>query len=141
MKCLIPEISWHNRDPVFSVDLQPVAKDFYRLASGGGDCHVVVSFEKCSLLTLQFVTLIFPSQIWQIKSQENGNVDIEVIAELTRHQRTVNCVRWSPSGQYLASGDDDSNIIIWHCKAEGVPVFDENPEDKENWVVYKVSCK
>ena len=23
MKCQIPEISWHNRDPVLSVDIQP----------------------------------------------------------------------------------------------------------------------
>jgi len=38
MKCQIPEISWHNRDPVLSVDFQPKTKDsdnFSRLASGG----------------------------------------------------------------------------------------------------------
>lgn len=43
MKCTIPEISWHNRDPVLSIDIQPSEKeDFYRLASGGSDCHVLV---------------------------------------------------------------------------------------------------
>lgn len=44
MKCTIPEISWHNRDPVLSVDIQPRKKitDFYRLASGGTDSHVLV---------------------------------------------------------------------------------------------------
>lgn len=43
MKCTIPEISWHNRDPVLSVDVQPVFNgDFYRLASGGTDSHVLV---------------------------------------------------------------------------------------------------
>lgn len=38
MKCQIPEISWHNRDPVLSVDFQPKSDDsdgFTRLASGG----------------------------------------------------------------------------------------------------------
>lgn len=36
MKCQIPEISWHNRDPVLSVDFQPNKQDdFVRLASGG----------------------------------------------------------------------------------------------------------
>ena len=30
-----------------------------------------------------------------------------------RHQRAVNIVRWSPDGQLLASGDDESIIIIW----------------------------
>lgn len=47
MKCTIPEISWHNRDPVLSVDIQPQVRkkaDFYRLASGGTDSHVLVRF-------------------------------------------------------------------------------------------------
>jgi len=43
MKLVIPEISWHNRDPVLSVHFQPVAEDgFYRLATGGSDSHVFV---------------------------------------------------------------------------------------------------
>lgn len=46
MKCTIPEISWHNRDPVLSVDIQPKINEkegFYRLASGGTDSHVLVN--------------------------------------------------------------------------------------------------
>lgn len=46
MKCTIPEISWHNREPVLSVDIHPVSKDCYKLASGGGDTHVLVSHIK-----------------------------------------------------------------------------------------------
>lgn len=46
MKCVIPEISWHNRDPVLSVDIQPKragdTSAVYRLASGGTDSHVLV---------------------------------------------------------------------------------------------------
>lgn len=48
MKCTIPEISWHNRDPVLSVDIQPKNSkiadepEFIRLASGGTDSHVLV---------------------------------------------------------------------------------------------------
>lgn len=43
MKLVIPEISWHNRDPVLSAHFQPVAEDgFYRLATGGSDSHVFV---------------------------------------------------------------------------------------------------
>jgi len=45
MKCTIPEISWHNRDPVLTVDIQPNKNNgFYRLASGGTDSHVLVNF-------------------------------------------------------------------------------------------------
>jgi chromatin assembly factor 1 subunit B len=43
MKCSIPEISWHNREPVLSIDIQPISEKFYRLATGGADCHVLVS--------------------------------------------------------------------------------------------------
>lgn len=44
MKCTIPEISWHNRDPILSVDIQPNDnEEFYRLASGGYDCHILVN--------------------------------------------------------------------------------------------------
>ncbi len=48
MKCQIPEISWHNRDPVLSVDIQPAVDDKLRLASAGSDTHVLVKdhFEK-----------------------------------------------------------------------------------------------
>lgn len=44
MKCTIPEISWHNRDPVLSIDLQPTIanNEFKRLATGGTDSHVLV---------------------------------------------------------------------------------------------------
>lgn len=59
MKCFVPEISWHNRDPVYSVDFQPIRgnnEDFYRLASGGADCHVVVGL---GLFLFKFILLIF----------------------------------------------------------------------------------
>lgn len=52
MKCKIPEISWHNRDPVLSVDIQPRGESNknaqkWRLASGGTDAHVLVSVCVC----------------------------------------------------------------------------------------------
>lgn len=45
MKFSIPEISWHNRDPVLSVDFQPKREtnEPLRLATGGTDSHVLVS--------------------------------------------------------------------------------------------------
>lgn len=62
MKCTIPEISWHNRDPVLSIDVQPfVNNEFYRLASGGTDSHVLVSISIISTvkIVLIHVFLIF----------------------------------------------------------------------------------
>ncbi|KAK4881254.1 hypothetical protein RN001_004573 [Aquatica leii] len=117
MKCTIPEISWHNRDPVLSVDIQPVQNDCYKLATGGTDCHVL---------------------IWNLKICENGSVDLHVVSDLSRHQRSVNVVRWSPFGTYLASGDDDANIIIWNLRTEQVPLFEEATSNEECWVVFKI---
>ncbi|XP_063618248.1 chromatin assembly factor 1 subunit B [Cydia splendana] len=120
MKFAIPEISWHNRDPVLSVDFQPKteANGPLRLATGGTDSHVL---------------------IWYVSPLESGSVNIEVAADLTRHQKAVNVVRWSPSGQYLASGDDESIIFVWQQKTEKDPVpADPNEEQyKETWVIYK----
>ncbi|XP_065089218.1 chromatin assembly factor 1 subunit B [Ochlerotatus camptorhynchus] len=125
MKCQIPEISWHNRDPVLSVDIQPRTSgdkgDFYRLASGGTDSHVL---------------------IWYMtQSAECGTISLDVVADLTRHQRAVNAVRWSPSGDLLASGDDESVIFIWKQKgdSEVLNILDAtNEQDKETWLTMKI---
>ena len=48
MKLYIPNISWHNREPVYSVDIQQVvhSKDdgskFYRMATCGSDKYVAI---------------------------------------------------------------------------------------------------
>lgn len=63
------------------------------------------------------------------------------MADLTRHQRAVNCVRWSPSGELLASGDDESVIFIWKLKSETetLNIFDNtNDSDKEIWITLKI---
>lgn len=53
MKCHIPEISWHNRDPVLSVDFQPNAEGSdgpKRLASGGsGKSSIKLSSDRVHL--------------------------------------------------------------------------------------------
>ncbi|CAH2077186.1 unnamed protein product, partial [Iphiclides podalirius] len=120
MKFSIPEISWHNRDPVLSVDFQPKreANEPLRLATGGTDSHVL---------------------IWYISITDTGSVKLEVAADLTRHQKAVNVVRWSPDGKFLASGDDESIIFVWKQKTEeSAPSLEQGEEQyKETWVVHK----
>ncbi|CAH0714720.1 unnamed protein product, partial [Brenthis ino] len=119
MKFSIPEISWHNRDPVLSVDFQPRCKanEPLRLATGGADTHIL---------------------IWYLKITASGSVNLEVAADLTRHQKAVNVVRWSPNGVYLASGDDESIIFVWKQKMEELTASLEGEEQyKESWVIHK----
>ncbi|XP_037949975.1 chromatin assembly factor 1 subunit B-like [Teleopsis dalmanni] len=125
MKCKIPEISWHNRDPVLSVDIQQAQvggnKSFYRLASGGTDTHVL---------------------IWYVElMSDDSDINLDLVADLSRHQRAVNCVKWSPNGELLASGDDESVIFIWKQKSENEPVNildPTNEQDKEVWITLKI---
>lgn len=69
-------------------------------------------------------------------------MNLEVAADLTRHQKAVNVVRWSPNGEMLASGDDESIIFVWKQKMDK-EVQQTNLEGeeqyKESWVIYKVS--
>jgi len=37
-------------------------------------------------------------------------VTVEFAADLTKHQKAVNTVRFSPNGQWLATGDDGKLI-------------------------------
>ena len=95
MKTFTPEIAWHNRDPVYSVDLQPKiqesclngttngsgsASQWYRLATSGTNSQVV---------------------IWKIWHRDNpaGSVGIDPISQLTRHEKAVNVVRFTPTGE------------------------------------------
>lgn len=47
------------------------------------------------------------------------------------HSKTVNCVRFAPNGQYLASGSDDQLVIIWQLKP--MPVEFGKIEEKVQW--------
>lgn len=128
MKCTIPEISWHNRDPVLSVDVQPKTnskEQFHRLASGGTDSHVLVSSDSVRPLVIScplvYSAANYPSpQIWYmtVSNEDHDHVKLELAADLARHQRAVNVVRWSPSGELLASGDDESVIFVWKKKED-----------------------
>ncbi|GBP87538.1 Chromatin assembly factor 1 subunit B [Eumeta japonica] len=121
MKYYIPEISWHNRDPVLSVDFQTNSDENepLRLATGGTDSHVL---------------------IWHVAKSDKGSVNLDVAADLVRHQKAVNVVRWSPNGQFLASGDDESIIFIWKQRTDKDPApTSEQSEEQymETWIIHK----
>lgn len=59
---------------------------------------------------------------------------------MSTHTGTVTSVRFSPNGQYLASGSDDRVVIIWH-KEEAIPglgsTFGSGEKHTENWRSYR----
>ncbi|GAA5842947.1 hypothetical protein JCM11251_002942 [Rhodosporidiobolus azoricus] len=63
---------------------------------------------------------------------------VEYLATLSQHTGVVNCVRFAPCGEMLASAGDDGNILIW-IPGEGTKKIGESDEDKmyekESWRV------
>ncbi|XP_009998717.1 PREDICTED: chromatin assembly factor 1 subunit B [Chaetura pelagica] len=123
MKVITCEIAWHNKEPVYSLDFQHGADGkINRLASAGVDTAV---------------------RIWKVEKGPDGKAIVEFLSNLARHTKAVNVVRFSPSGEILASGGDDAVILLWKLNdsKESEPlVFQDEDEDqlnKENWTVVR----
>ncbi|XP_066926950.1 chromatin assembly factor 1 subunit B-like [Clytia hemisphaerica] len=123
MKLITPEISWHQKEPIFSVDFCP---ETWKLASCGAD---------------------FTIKVWQVKEKQDGDdsIGIEFLSNLDRHGKPVNVVRFSPNGKVLASAGDDGAIVLWKLnenKSNNMIDFsDDFGEDivnKETWNVFKM---
>ncbi|EPX71142.1 hira protein [Schizosaccharomyces octosporus yFS286] len=110
-----------HRLSIFSVHVHP---DGSRIATGGLDGTV---------------------RIWSTEAIRlaDGNEGLEVHKQLccmSTHTGTVTSVRFSPNGQYLASGSDDRVVIIWHKEdvIPGIgPTFGSNETHIENWRSYR----
>uniref|UniRef100_H3H2J5 CAF1B/HIR1 beta-propeller domain-containing protein n=1 Tax=Phytophthora ramorum TaxID=164328 RepID=H3H2J5_PHYRM len=48
-------------------------------------------------------------KLWRV----GEDAALEFVFSLSGHDRSVNCVRFSPNGAYLASASDDTSIILW----------------------------
>ncbi|XP_022107613.1 chromatin assembly factor 1 subunit B-like [Acanthaster planci] len=127
MKLDTPEISWHGREPIYSVDFQPCnsgasKKEPRRLATAG--CGTDGNL-----------------RIWYIKINNDGKAMAEFASNLSRHTKSVNVVRFSPDGQILASGGDDCLVILWKLTDTqgGSSAFGKEDEEcKEGWTAFKM---
>ncbi|KAI4385205.1 hypothetical protein MLD38_003258 [Melastoma candidum] len=84
------QINWHDTKPVLSLDFHPNSS---LLASSGSD---------------------FDIKLWRIVCDEEKNVPVASYqSSLSYHSSSVNVVRFSPSGEFLASGADGGELILW----------------------------
>ncbi|ELR12515.1 chromatin assembly factor 1, subunit B, putative [Acanthamoeba castellanii str. Neff] len=108
MKVKTVLIAWHGREPVYSIDFHSSG----RIATGGADNCV---------------------NIWKVAAAMDGDVQVEFQANLTRHQKAVNAVRFSPN---------DGTVMVWQFVSEGAvaPAFGEETEivNKETWNVVRL---
>uniref|UniRef100_A0AAZ3RPC3 Protein HIRA n=1 Tax=Oncorhynchus tshawytscha TaxID=74940 RepID=A0AAZ3RPC3_ONCTS len=97
MKLLKPSWVSHNGKPIFSVDIHP---DGTKFATGGQgeDSGKVVIWNMAPVL----------------REEDEKNVNIpKMLCQMDNHLACVNCVRWSNTGLYLASGGDDKLVMVW----------------------------
>ncbi|KAG8973391.1 hypothetical protein FRB90_009939, partial [Tulasnella sp. 427] len=107
----------------------------FRFATGGSDNNV--------RLWMVYPNILPPSVAAAAASSSGGSKPaphpprVEYLATLVKHAGAVNVVRFSPSGEYLASAGDDGMIIIWMPTDRPVHTFGADPEEaqyeKEHW--------
>ncbi|KAK9055965.1 hypothetical protein SSX86_027052 [Deinandra increscens subsp. villosa] len=85
------QINWHDTKPVLTLDFHPISGI---LATGGADYDI---------------------KLWLITSEE-GEKKVPASTyqnSLSYHGSAVNAIRFSPAGDFLASGADGGELIIW----------------------------
>ncbi|KAL8236057.1 hypothetical protein R6Q59_017138 [Mikania micrantha] len=85
------QINWHDTKPVLTLDFHPISGI---LATGGADYDI---------------------KLWLISS-EDGEKKVPASSyqnSLSYHGSAINAIRFSPSGEFLASGADGGELIIW----------------------------
>ncbi|XVF16966.1 hypothetical protein REPUB_Repub10bG0076500 [Reevesia pubescens] len=100
------QINWHDTKPVLTLDFHPISG---LLATGGADFDI-----KLWLINPGLVQNKIPTASYQ--------------NSLSYHGSAVNALRFSPSGEQLASGADGGELIIWKL---------HTTETGQSWKVFK----
>lgn len=120
-------LHWHESgSAIYSLCIQPRSgnpgeSNVERLITGGGDNNV---------------------RVWCVNKEEGGEVSgVEYLSTITKHTQAVNCVRFNPSGELLATASDDGSIMIWEKNESIVREFGQDADDdvKESWTT-KIVC-
>ncbi|CAF0976061.1 unnamed protein product [Brachionus calyciflorus] len=130
MKFYTPEISWHERDPIYTCDFHPVVKNKFATAGVTGEIRLWEVLEQ----------QIKPTESTEPKKKLNPHgIEISFIANLKRHTKSVNIVRWNSEGNLLASAGDEQVIFIWNENdiKNQKTLDNEEYENKENWYAFK----
>ncbi|XP_010244038.1 PREDICTED: chromatin assembly factor 1 subunit FAS2 isoform X2 [Nelumbo nucifera] len=100
------QINWHDTKPVLTLDFHPQSGI---LATGGADYDI---------------------KLWQVTSEQEQKKAPTASYQnsLSYHTSAVNVLRFSPSGEQLASGSDGGELMIWKL---------HSTEAGQTWKMYK----
>ncbi|KJH52943.1 WD domain, G-beta repeat protein [Dictyocaulus viviparus] len=129
MEHYMPEIFWHDRKAMLSVDSHPVTENgAYRIVTSSVQREV---------------------RIWRFEYEQSAKIPskyqlaVTFLANLAGHNVAINQVKFSqnPELNLLASGDSDGRIAIWQLSNTPIsaPPIDDLPPNKENWIRIRVS--
>ena len=117
MQADIPQIVWHDqRNKIMSIDFYPNSDTYFATSSFATDEDSGIKF-------------------WHLKhhSTDAGfKAEPQYLYDLQGgHQKAINCIRFAPNGNYLASCSDDQLVIIWQLKS--MPVEFGRTEQSIQW--------
>eukprot|EP00466_Bigelowiella_natans_P011732 jgi/Bigna1/79380/fgenesh1_pg.62_\ len=110
---LFPSWVSHSRNPardsspIYSVDVHP---DGTRFATGGSGSVKIWSTSELDRECEYEKRKNFNQNCASSECKER------LLAILKNHMGSVNCVKWSKDGTYLASGSDDKSVMIWRLE-------------------------
>ncbi len=158
MHFFVPQWVRHGRNntlnAIYSVDIQPNAG---RLATAGQDHKVrlwalpVIAQHARPAAEGQSVAAAKPAPPPPLESRVNGAAtlpsmadnsekppDGALLAVLEAHTGAVNCVRWAPTGDLLASGGDDHLVLVYERDVTSAPTaFAAAAGAVESWRVWR----
>ena len=109
-----PQIHWHGKSPVFTVDFHPQIPSM--CATGGNEPDGSGGVK-----------------LWIVNSVEKASESpVSYVQDLVGHEKTVNCLRFSPSGDVLASAGVEGVIVLWR-RTSAANNAQEALDGKEKW--------
>ena len=92
-----PQIHWHGKSPVFTVDFHP---HFARLCATGG-----LEPDGTGGVHLWILN--------DVTAENAEKAPVSFIQDLQGHEKSVNCIRFCPKGDLLATAGVEGSVIIW----------------------------
>ncbi|EGV60653.1 HIR complex subunit [Yamadazyma tenuis] len=116
-----------------------VNADGTRLASGGLDGNVKI-WDTHTISEFKAIDGIDPAKMNELDRLLPPQSQRRPLCSMSRHNGVVTSVKFSPDGQFLASGSDDKIVLIWErddSMANRPKQFGEVEADLEHWTVRK----